>query len=66
MFNNSRFKGSAWQQSTIGYPCSQCQRTAGGITDFEKGKSYFTQIEDAYTAIGFTPSSLKRASKLKS
>lgn len=33
---------------------------AGGTTDFEKGKSYFTQIEDAYSTIGFSPSDVRR------
>jgi len=31
-----------------------------GTTDFEKGKSYFSQIEAAYTAVGFSPAEVKR------
>jgi hypothetical protein len=33
---------------------------SGGTTDFEKGKSYFAQIEGAYTTIGFSPLNVKR------
>jgi len=31
-----------------------------GATDFEKGKSYFSKIEEAYSECGFSPSSVKR------
>jgi hypothetical protein len=31
-----------------------------GTTDFEKGKSYFKQIEAEYTAVGFDPLKVKR------
>jgi hypothetical protein len=33
---------------------------ADGTTDFEKGKSYFSNIEVAYAAIGFTAADIKR------
>ncbi|QSB00610.1 hypothetical protein JWZ98_18395 [Methylomonas sp. EFPC1] len=33
---------------------------ADGTTDFEKGKSYFPQIQDTYKEVGFYPESVKR------
>lgn len=33
---------------------------SSGTTDFEKGKSYFKQIENAYAASGFSPAQVKR------
>jgi hypothetical protein len=32
----------------------------GGTTDYEKGKSYFMQIEDAYRDAGFSPEEVNR------
>jgi hypothetical protein len=32
----------------------------GGATDYEKGKSYFRQIEETYVEAGFTPSEVRR------
>jgi hypothetical protein len=32
----------------------------GGATDFEKGKSYFPKIEEAYVECGFSPACVKR------
>jgi hypothetical protein len=34
--------------------------SAGGATDYEKGKSYFLQIEEAYRDAGFSPEEVKR------
>lgn len=33
---------------------------SGGTTDFEKGKSYWPQIESTYAAVGFDPAVVKR------
>ncbi len=40
--------------------CPERKGKVEGTTDFEKGKSYFTQIEGAYTDVGFSPSDVKR------
>jgi hypothetical protein len=34
--------------------------SAGNKTDYEKGKSYFSQIENTYLEVGFSPASVKR------
>lgn len=51
--------GTKFEKKFFGAPPER-QGRVDGTTDFEKGKSYFSQIEAAYAAIGFRPAEVKR------
>src|SRR5574337_1802127 len=51
--------GPQFEKKIFGAPPERKGKT-NGTTDFEKGKSYFSQIEATYKAIGFSPDEIKR------
>ena len=51
--------GPQFEKKFFGAPPERKGKT-NGTTDFEKGKSYFPQIEATYTAVGFVPAEVKR------
>jgi hypothetical protein len=51
--------GPQFEKKFFGAPPERKGKT-GGTTDFEKGKSYFSQIEETYTEVGFSPDHVKR------
>ncbi|MBS1210331.1 MAG: hypothetical protein H6R19_2729 [Proteobacteria bacterium] len=51
--------GLQFEKKFFGAPPERKGKT-NGTTDFEKGKSYFSQIEATYTAVGFVPAEVKR------
>ncbi|MFZ3018273.1 MAG: hypothetical protein WA056_07450 [Gallionella sp.] len=51
--------GWQFEKKFFGAPPERKGKT-NGTTDFEKGKSYFSQIEETYTAVGFVPAEVKR------
>jgi hypothetical protein len=48
-----------FEKKFFGAPPERDGKTSG-TTDFEKGKSYWPQINSAYKGVGFTPSKVKR------
>lgn len=48
-----------FERKFFGFPPKRESR-AGDKTDYEKGKSYFPQIEAAYREVGFDPESVRR------
>lgn len=51
--------GENFEKKFFGAPPER-KGKADGTTDYEKGKSYFSQIEATYAEIGFTPATVKR------
>lgn len=48
-----------FEKKFIGAPPKR-EGAVGGATDYEKGKSYFRQIEETYIECGFSPAHVKR------
>src|SRR5579862_7218882 len=51
--------GPQFEQKFFGAPPKREGKT-GRTTDYEKGKSYFPQIQQTYRDAGFSPSAVKR------
>ena len=51
--------GVEFEKKFFGAPAKRTS-TSGAATDYEKGRSYFPQIESAYQKIGFKPEKVKR------
>lgn len=51
--------GPQFEKKFFGAPPERKGKT-GGTTDYEKGKSYFSQIEETYAEAGFLPAEVKR------
>lgn len=51
--------GPQFEKKFFGAPPER-KGKSGGTTDFEKGKTYFPQIEATYAEVGFLPAKVKR------
>jgi len=51
--------GAEFQRKFFGIPPERVS-SGGAATDFERGKSYFSQIEQTYIEAGFSPSDVRR------